>query len=121
MREEVALELYKRAVNTITRMYPTLPTMPSTSLSLADAHEQATLPLPCLSGLNADTLTELDEGYRPPYPMDAQGVVAFFGEITSLLQDFGMSINRGREDTKKGKSWWILVSSRLLVSFGLSS
>lgn len=50
-----------------------------------------------------------DEQYRPPQPMDKEGFQRFISEINDLLHGFGMTIQRGREETKNGKGFMVLV------------
>lgn len=41
--------------------------------------------------------------------MDKEGFQRFISEINDLLHDFGMTIQRGREETKNGKGFLVLV------------
>jgi hypothetical protein len=53
--------------------------------------------------------------------MDKEGFQRFLGEINDLLHDFGMTIQRGREETKNGKGFLVLVrATRLMAAVGLT-
>lgn len=103
MREEIALELYKRAVSIMTGKSIVFFPPPYYAGKIVGL-----LTLTIFQVALAD-LPDFDQDYRPVHAMDSQGLVSFIGEIKGQLQDFGMSIERGREDTKKGKLWWVLV------------
>jgi len=55
-----------------------------------------------------------DEDFRLTHPQDATGFSAFMNELSDILGEFGMSIVRGREETKAGKWFWAIVSMACL-------
>lgn len=97
MRQEVALELYARAVEICKR----------TSMTLLFL---VIFPTACAYATITDVLPVVNDDYEPVHPMNTQGLNGFLHEVSTFLEEVGMTISTGKEETGSGKGWVVLVS-----------
>ncbi|GMK59863.1 hypothetical protein CspeluHIS016_0900800 [Cutaneotrichosporon spelunceum] len=55
-------------------------------------------------------VSSTDPDFAPPFRADADGVTAFLGEVTTLLEPLGMLVKRGA-DEETGRRWTALVNA----------
>lgn len=50
------------------------------------------------------------EDFQPKYAPNLQDFSRFLGELSELLDEIGMEVRVGRENSERGKGWIALVS-----------
>ena len=110
VRDEIGLELYKRAVSAVKCTFRS-----STSTFLTYLINEAQI-LFRKEKACSDGSVE-DENFRPTHPQDSAGFSSFMNEISDLLGEFGMHMVHGREETRAGKWFWALVCYSFLSTY----